>query len=277
VTSESTLSPIYGGSQMHKHYTAADDVQVLDNVLAHTSTPKQTRATILKQAALAAAVGAGVLGPASKAWGAHGSSDSVQEIATAAVTAEALAVTYLTAVINRLPKSGQIGGIPMRTVDQVLRAANEAEEEHYNFLHSPAGKGMGFQPLALRFWIPNDFFGPGLRNVPATIEVADSVFVNAYAVATTVFARAGLYDEARYAAEILGVEAQHLAFARLLQGKLPNNVAFMRAPLATVEQHIAALTGAGVGFGQRGSKPGRFFQYRGTGSASVRITGRQPD
>jgi hypothetical protein len=158
----------------------------------------------------------------------------------------------------------------------VLRAANASEAEHYDFLHSPQGKGMGFQPLTTRFWIPNDFFGPGLRNVPATIEVADSVFVNAYAVAIPIFARAGLYDEARYAGEILGVEAQHLAFARLLQGKLPNNVAFMQAPLTTVEQHVAALVGAGVGFGQRGSKPGRFFQYRGTGDAGTRITGRTP-
>ncbi|HVM68366.1 MAG TPA: hypothetical protein VM204_00845 [Gaiellaceae bacterium] len=257
-------------------FAPADDVQVLDNVLADAAVPRQTRGTILKQAALAAAVGAGVLGPASRAWGAHGTSDSVKEIATAATTAEALAVTYLTAVINRLPKTGSIGGVPMRTVDQVLRAANEAEEEHYNFLHSPKGKGMGFQPLTTRFWIPNDFFGPGLRNVPATIEVADSIFVNAYAVAIPVFARAGLYDEARYAGQILGVEAQHLAFARLLQGKLPNNVAYMQAPLTTVEQHVAALVGAGVGFGKRGSKPGSFFTYQGTGDASVRISGRTP-
>lgn len=262
--------------QNRKQFSAVDDVHVLDNVLADVRVPKQTRGAILKQAALAAAVGAGVLGPASKAWGAHGTSDSVQEIAVAATTAEALAVTYLTAVVNRLPKSGTFGGLPVKTVDQVLRAANASEAEHYDFLHSPMGKGMGFQPLTTRFWIPNDFFGPGLKNVPATIEVADSVFVNAYAVAIPVFARAGLYDEARYAGEILGVEAQHLAFARLLQGKLPNNVAFMQAPLTTVEQHIAALTGAGVGFGQRGSKPGRFFQFRGTGDARVKLQGLKP-
>lgn len=262
--------------QHRKPYTAADDVQILDNVLSEAAVPTHTRGTILKQAALAAAVGAGVLGPASKAWGAHGTSDSVFEIATAATTAEALAVTYLTAVINRLPKTGTFGGLPIKTVDQVLRAANASEAEHYDFLHSPDGMGKGFQPLATRFWIPNDFFGPGLRNVPATIEVADSVFVNAYAVAIPVFARAGLYDEARYAGEILGVEAQHLAFARLLQGKLPNNVAFMQAPLATVEQHIAALTAAGVGFGQRGSKPGKFFQFRGTGDARVKLAGLEP-
>jgi hypothetical protein len=60
-------------------FAPADDVQVLDNVLADAAVPKHTRGTILKQAALAAAVGAGVLGPASKAWGAHGTSDSVQE------------------------------------------------------------------------------------------------------------------------------------------------------------------------------------------------------
>lgn len=262
--------------QNRKPYTAADDVQVLDNVLAEAAVPTHTRGTILKQAALAAAVGAGVLGPASKAWGAHGTSDTVLEVATAATTAEALAVTYLTAVINRLPKTGTFGGLPIETVDNVLRAANAAEAEHYDFLHSPKGMGEGFQPLATRFWIPNDFFGPGLRNVPATIEVADSVFVNAYAVAIPIFARAGLYDEARYAGEILGVEAQHLAFARLLQGKLPNNVAFMQAPLTSVEQHIDALVKAGVGFGKRGSKPGRFFQFRGTGDARVKLAGLKP-
>jgi hypothetical protein len=255
-----------------------DDAQTLDNVLADTQTSRSTRAEILKKAGLLAAAGAGatVLGPAERAFAAHGTSDSVQEIGTVAATAEALAVTYLTAVINRLPKRGTIGGLPIGTVDRVLRAANASEAEHYDFLHSPNGRGMGFQPLTLRFWIPNDFFGPGLRNVPATIEVADSVFVNAYAVAIPVFARAGLYDEARYAGEILGVEAQHLAFARLLQGKLPNNVAFMQAPLTTVEQHVQALVQAGVGFGERGSKPGRFFRFRGTGDARVPLSGLKP-
>jgi hypothetical protein len=264
------------GDGQRRPFSAADDVQVLDNVLTDAAVPRQTRSALLKQAGLAAAVGVGVLAPASKAWGAHGTSDSVREVAVAATTAEALAVTYLTAVINRLPKSGTFGGLPIKTVDNVLRAANTAEAEHYDYLHSPNKMGKGFQPLATRFWIPNDFFGPGLRNVPATIEVADSVFVNAYAVAIPIFARAGLYDEARYAGEILGVEAQHLAFARLLQGKLPNNVAFMQAPLTTVEQHVAALVEAGVGFGKRGSKPGRFFDFRGTGDARVKLAGLKP-
>jgi hypothetical protein len=254
----------------------ADEVQTLENVLADTSVDTHTRATILKGAGIAALAGAGLFGPARKALAAHGTSDSVLEIATVATTAEALAVTYLTAVINRLPKTGTFGGLPIKTVDSVLRAANAAEAEHYDFLHSPNGMGKGFQPLTTRFWLPNDFFGPGLRNVPATIETADSLFVNAYAVAIPVFARAGLYDEARYAGEILGVEAQHLAFARLLQGELPNNVAFMQAPLTTVEQHVDALVKAGVGFGQRGSKPGRFFEFRGTGDARVKLKGLKP-
>ncbi|HWH06697.1 MAG TPA: hypothetical protein VNT23_09740 [Gaiellaceae bacterium] len=264
---------------MSKHVPqyGPDDVQVLDNVLRDTDVETSTRGAILKQAAFAAAVGAGVLSVGtSKAFAAHGTTNTVQDIGRVAATAEALAVTYLTAVINRLPKRGTFGGLPIAAVDQALRAANETEEEHYNFLHSPKGRGMGFQPVATRFWLPNDFFGPGLRNVPATIEAADSLFVNAYAVAIPIFARAGLYTEAMYAGQILGTEAQHLAFARLLQGKLPNNVAYMQAPLTTVEAHVDALVKTGVGFGQRGSKPGRFFTYRGTGDAATKISGRTP-
>lgn len=256
----------------------ADDVQLIDNVLRDTSVDGLTRGAILKSAAAAAFVGGGLFGTARRALGAsYGTSDSVQELAVTATTAEALAVTYLTAVLYRLNEKsgGEIGGVPVKTVGQVLRAANATEAAHYNLLHSPNKMGKGFQPLTTKFWIPNAALE--LKNVPATIEYFESLFVNAYALGITIFARSGLTDMARIAGEILGTEAQHLALARFLQGKLPNNVAFMQAPRTTVGEHVAAIEAAGVGFGKRGSKPGAFFRYGGTGSQRTKITGLLPD
>lgn len=235
--------------------TGADELQRLDNVLDDAPVTPRTRRWLLQRAAIGAA-GVAALSPAS-ALAAAGRSrtstaDDIQTVGTVAITAEALAVTYLTEVLEHLHAPSK--------VTSILAAANQAEYDHYLTL-----KGLGFAPLATRFWIPDAFFGahgsdqPDAGSVAATLEVAETLFVNAYLIGVTVFASAGKPDFARYAAEICGVEAQHLALARELGGKLPDNYGFLPYTYTSLDQIVGQLQGAGVGFGKEGSKPGRFY------------------
>jgi hypothetical protein len=235
----------------------AEDVQVLDKVLADVDAPGVTRRALVGRAAAgAAAVGAlGALGPIPSAL-AHGRrhgrahEHQISEIIDAAVTAEALAVTYLTGLVEN---AGTIG-IPASLVP-VLQAANQAEYDHYQALRS-----LGAKPLTETFWAPNSFFASS-NAVFATIEYAETQFVNAYLIAVTAFAKAGDNKLARYAAEILGTEAEHRALARFAQGKLPNNVGFEAYEIHSIGGIVKALEAAGVGFGTQGATPGAFYTF----------------
>jgi hypothetical protein len=244
----------------------SDDLQRLDNVLADTATPSLTRKALITRAALGAAgVGAlGALGPIPAALAKGSGSESITSIVNAAVTAEALAVTYLTGLIENAKATGVT-----KFVD-VLKAANAAEYDHYNALRS-----LGAKPLTLKFWAPDAFFKPG--EPFKVLEFAETQFVNAYLIHVTATAKAGMDKAARYGAEILGTEAQHLALARFAQGKLPNNVGFMQYKTHTIGGIVANLEHAGIGFGKRGKGPGRFYHYhRPPHHALARITDNKP-
>lgn len=230
----------------------AEDVQRLDNVLADAKTPVITRRALVGRAAAgAAAVGVlGALGPVPTAL-AHGHEQSIPELIDTAVTAEALAVTFLTGVIQNATTIG----IPSNLVP-VLMAANAAEYDHYTALRS-----LGAKPLTDKFWAPNSFFASS-NAVFATIEYAETQFVNAYLIAVTTFAKAGKDRLARYAGEILGTEAEHRALARFAQGKLPNNVGFEAYTTHTIGGIVKALEAAGIGFGTQGQAPGAFYQFQ---------------
>jgi len=227
----------------------ADDVQLLDNILRDTPTDGVTRRSLIQRAAVtaAAAGAAGALGPAA-AFAQGNSGDTPEKVLNVAITAEALAVTYLSGLLqnNLIPKQF----VP------VIKAANASEYDHYMAL-----KKLGAKPLTTKFWAPNAFFEKG--KVFATIEAAEDLFVNAYLVGATVFAKAGNADAARYAGEIGGVEAQHRALARFAQGKLPNNLGFEQYKLKTVDAHVKKLQSLGIGFGQKGSAPGKFYEFPG--------------
>ncbi|HZT53741.1 MAG TPA: hypothetical protein VE995_05105 [Gaiellaceae bacterium] len=195
------------------------DVQTLENVLDRLRLPTLTRRALLGTAA-GAAVSAAIPGIAGAANG-----DAVREVGTAAVTAEALAVTYLS---NLIRTSGH--AFPP-AAQSVLKAANAAEQDHYTVLH-----GLGFTPLTTTFWLPNLAFNP--RNAAAIIEYLESVFVNAYLIGTTVFAAAGNGDFARYTVEIGAVEAEHRTLARVLQGKLGDNLAYSSYTVSTIPQIV---------------------------------------
>ncbi len=179
------------------------------------------------------------------------SKNTISQIVTDAVTAEALAATYLTGLIENASKIG----IPGNLVP-VLKAANAAELDHYKTLRC-----LGARPLTTKFWAPNAFFASS-KDVFATIEYAETQFVNAYLIAITAFARAGKDSLARYAGEILGTEAEHRALARFAQGKLPNNVGFEAYTIHTIGGIVKALEKAGVGFGKKGKGPGAFYHFK---------------
>lgn len=239
-----------------------DDVQVLENVFEQHRLPPVTRRGLLATAAGAAGAAAigSIPGIASAAGG-----NSAKEIGTAAVTAEALAVTYLSHLIKKdghaFPKS----------VQNVLKAANAAEEDHYKAL-----RGLGFKPLTTKFWVPNAALKA--KNAPAIIEYLESVFVNAYLIGTTAFAAAGQADLARYTVEIGAVEAEHRTLARALQNKLPDNLAFTSYTVKTIPQIVAAIEKLGIGFGKKTSTPGQFLHYTGPlPGTTVALATNKPD
>ncbi|HEY2354441.1 MAG TPA: ferritin-like domain-containing protein [Gaiellaceae bacterium] len=221
-------------------------MQTIENALTDARVPVMTRNVLLKRAAIGAAA-SGLLGfPAAALAAASG--DTVDSVVTTAITAEALAVTYLTGVVT------QVKGDPVDKFRPVLKNALATEYDHYNVL-----KSLGGKPLTTKFWAPDAAFKP--ENVFATLEPVETIFVNAYLVGITVFSNAGKPDLARYAAEILGTEAQHRALARFAQGKLPNNEAFESYALTTTKQHVAALEKLGIGFGKQGSAAGAFYKF----------------
>ncbi len=233
-----------------KNTFGAEDVQRLDNVLSDTDMPAVTRRGLLGKAA-AGTVAAGAIGAFGPLPAAFASSNTIVSIVNDAVTAEALAVTYLSGLIENASKIG----IPASLVP-VLKAANAAEFDHYKALRS-----LGAKPLTTKFWAPNAFFASS-KDVFATIEFAETQFVNAYLIAITAFAKAGKDSLARYAGEILGTEAEHRALARFAQGKLPNNVGFESYETHTIGGIVAALEKAGVGFGKKGKGPGAFYEFK---------------
>lgn len=238
-----------------------DDVQAVENVLRDTQTDEASRRTLLKRASLGAA-GVGMAAFVAACGGSsnkHSTTssgtpppsaggDEVKTLIDTAITAEALAVTYLSGLIQHAGATG------VTKFADVLKAANAAEYDHYKAL-----KSLGAKPLTTRFWAPDDFFKPG--HVFPTLEVAETLFVNAYLIGIGTFVKAGKPDYARYAGEILGTEAEHLTLARYAQGKLPNDLGFMDYSITSIGDVVAALEKAGVGFGKRGSKPGKFYSF----------------
>jgi hypothetical protein len=240
-----------------------DDAQRAENVLGDVELAPDTRRALLRRLS-AGAASFGVLGLAACGGSSKSSStaaaapatsaDKLATLVNTAITAEALAVTYLSGLLqnNLIPKQ----------FTKVIKAANQAEYDHFNALQS-----LGAKPLTTKFWAPNAFFDKS--KVFATIETAETLFVNAYLIAMTEFAKAGKSDQARYAGEILGTEAEHLALSRFAQGKLPNNDAFMGYEITTIDGIVKALGSVGVGFGKKGSKPGKFYEFPGQPPSST--------
>lgn len=242
----------------------AHDLQTLDNVLTTAGAPPRTRAWLLKRAGagLVAAGTIGAAGPVSSAFAAR--KDTAGDIATlvnTAATAEAFAILFLNEAINRS------GGTPsgQSPLVDVLRAAGAAEYDHYAALTK-----AGAKPLTLHIWIPDALFGDGGATLFANIELAETLFVNAYLIGVTTLGNAGAAALARIAGEILGAEAEHRTLARtaqILLGSLngvPDNLGFEQYRYKALTDIVSQLEGVGIGFGTQGKAPGRFYDYDGS-------------
>ncbi len=193
--------------------------------------------------------------------------NNVETIVNVAATAEVLATIVNTVGAERVPLD--------RVTLANIRAAAAEEKIHYDTLVSEA---VGAKAVTKRIWVPNEVFASA-ENLLTTLVVGDQIFINAYLLAGTVFARAGGLRGsrfARFAAEFMGVEAVHRALALQSLGRLGNDRAFMKfgqkeqvPGLPTTGQGgfykitdaVTILESVGFGFGKEGSKAGAFYDY----------------
>jgi hypothetical protein len=251
--------------------------EFLNEVLAsvdrqHSDKPAATRRQLV--AGAGAALGTiGVLGWAAQAEaalpkvGGAKTPNTPQTIVNVAATAEVLATIVNTVGAERVNLD------PVTLAN--IRAAATEEKIHYEALTSSA---VGAKAVTKRIWVPDEVFASP-ENLLTTLVVGDQVFINAYLLAGTVFARAGGTAGskfARYAAEFMGVEAVHRALALQSLGRLGNDRAFMKfgqkeavlglpttasAGFYKITDAVAILESAGFGFGKAGSKAGSFYDY----------------
>jgi hypothetical protein len=231
---------------------SSHDVQVLANVLEDTPVDGHTRRRLLQ----VAAGGALALGAATPAAAAKG--ESPRRIVSTLATAESFGVTFLTEAIKRAP------GTPSAGLVETLKAANTAEYDHVVALRK-----LGGRQFTLRFWIPDAAFGGGGVGLFESIETADTVELMGYLTGTTAFAKRGDERAARFLAEGCAIESEHRAIARFAQtalgGRQQISIDRSFAPwsIKSVAGMIEALEGAGIGFGERGAEPGRFYDFPG--------------
>ena len=183
------------------------------------------------------------------AWAARASRNSPQTILNVAATAEVLATIVNTVGPEKL--GARLDPVTLRNV----QAAAREELIHYNVLVA-----SGAKPLTKRIWVPDAVFA-SREGLLTTLEAGDQIFINAYLIGTTAFAKARQSKLARFTGEFMGAEAVHRALARQSLGKLGNDRAFMRYDFSNILTAVSKLKKAGFGFGERGARPGQFYEF----------------
>lgn len=198
-----------------------------------------------------------------------GDANAVETIAAVAATAEVLATIVNTVGVEKL--GNRMDAVTRRNV----AAAAQQEKNHYELLTSSA---VGGKEVTKTIYVPDSIF-ESPENLLGALVVGDQVFINAYLLATTVFARQGTLSGskfARYTAEIMATEAVHRALALQSLGKLGNDRVYAR--FTTREEvpglpttgkpgffrildAVAALESVGFGFGKPGSVQGTAYNY----------------
>ena len=210
--------------------------------------------------------------------------NSVANLTTVAATAEVLATIVNTVGAERL--AGRMDPVTLRNV----QAAAQQEKNHFELLTS---KAIGGKPATTTIYVPNEVFSSP-EALLTTLVVGDQVFINAYLLACTVFARTGSgigsngSQFARYTAEIMATEAVHRALALQSLGKLGNDRVYAKFAqkeevpgLPTTGQGgfyritdaVTVLESAGFGFGKPGSKPGTAFEYADVAARTPTVPG----
>jgi hypothetical protein len=207
--------------------------------------------------------------------------NSVENILTVAATAEVLATIVNTVGAEKL--GSKMDAVTRRNI----QAAAQQEKNHYEVLTS---SGVGGKAATTTIYVPDAVFASP-EALLTTLVVGDQVFVNAYLLGCTVFARQGTLSGsrfARYAAEIMGVEAVHRALALQSLGKLGNDRAYSKFAqrettpgLPTTGQGgfykildaVTILESAGFGFGKPGSAPGTAYDYATVSARTPTVAG----
>ncbi len=238
--------------------------QTLERALKKAGTAGGTRRWLLERAAIGtaglAAFGALDPVPGALASGEHVGSVSgdprpIHDFGTVAVTTEALTVTLLAELLRRVNLHSSVPA----GVKAVFEGAYAAEVDHFRFTRAH------WRPTTTKFWIPDAFFGGSgnklsLTSVGHALVAGETLFINLYLIGVTVFAHAGRDTHARYSAELAGCESEHRVLAEtLLNATPPNNVGFEVYSIHSPKGIEHALEGAGVGFGKKGSAPGKFY------------------
>ncbi len=242
-----------------------------------------TRRTLVKTTA--AALGSmGLLGMVSTdAFAAVRTNDanSVENLTTVAATAEVLATIVNTVGAEKL--AGKLDPVTLQNV----RAAAQQEKNHYELLTSSA---VGGKPATTTIWVPDAVFASP-KSLLTTLVVGDQVFINAYLLATTVFARQGTLSGskfARYSAEIMATEAVHRALALQSLGQLGNDRVYAKftqreqvkglpttgaGGFFKILDAVAILESAGFGFGKPGALPGAMYEYAPVAARTPTVAG----
>lgn len=208
-----------------------------------------SRRTLLKGGAITA--GAAMMGfhqvfDTKRVFGQDGG-DDVGLIINLAATAETFACVHYYNVLT-------LGAISF-TDAQVgqLKAALDAELKHLEYLQA-----NGAASLANDFFIPLSLW-TDLNTFVSVTEQSEAIFNAAYLAAVKRFAELGNPLLAATAAQIVAVEAQHLALIREMAGRRGNNVPFLPARYLQVSEAADNLGGfleGGVGFEGPSSFPG---------------------
>lgn len=190
-----------------------------------------------------------------------------ENIVNIAATAEVLATIVNTVGAELF--ANRFDAVTLRNV----RAAARHELIHYETLVS-----LGAKPATKRIWVPNDAVASPQAFL-TTLAVGDTIFINAYLLGATVFARSGGVRGSRFAriaAEFMGVEAVHRALALQSLGKLGNDRAYQlfnqredvpglpttgTRGFVGIDKAVELLQSVGFGFGAEGNKPGQFFEF----------------
>ncbi len=190
--------------------------------------------------------GMGLLGLSAGAEDAMAKNDA-KTILNIAATAEVLATIVNTVGAER---------VSLDAVTKLnVQAAAREELIHYKTLRK-----LGARPATKRIWVPNAVFAnkAGLLN---TLVAGDQIFINAYLIGTTAFAKARSTKFARFTGEFMGAEAVHRALALQSLGKLGNDRVFMKYEFKRIETAVKLLQKAGFGFGKPGAGPGAFYDF----------------
>jgi hypothetical protein len=193
--------------------------------------------------------------------------NTVENIINIAATAEVLATIVNTVGFETVQLDP--------TTKANIAAAARHEVIHYDVLTSDA---VGAKELTKRIWVPDAVFS-NAENFLKTLVVGDQIFVNAYLLGGTVFARAGGLRGsrfARFAAEFMGVESVHRALALQSLGRLGNDRTFAKfaqreevpglltsgqGGFYRITEAVDLLKAAGFGFGEQGSAAGKFYEF----------------